>query len=268
MTMQIGIVGSNGIVIAGDKRCTHLPALRPNQFWATGTHGTNSSKIIVNYKRGIAVSAARDMELAMDIAREIAAHLPEDQYSDPVSWIQDQAAKILERVRREHNNPSERIEAHCLIMVNRPGPKLFRFQFAVVDGEWGPFCQEMTRLAIAGDNVNAAIYWPEAYYNCFPYGRKRLPVKSLVPLAAHTVVLAHRFTPVSVNGLEVVLCDETGLHKLSDQSIETLMQTSEEWDKQFGKTIFDYSQDFTFEPEPYQDATSASHVSDALSKTH
>jgi hypothetical protein len=249
MTMQVGLVGSNGIVIAGDERNTHIPLLRPNQFWAAGTHGTNSSKMIVNYKRGIAVSAARDLETAMHVANEIATHLPEDKFQDPASWIEECADKILGIVRREHSDPTERIEAQCLIMTQRPVPKLFQFWFGVVEGKWGPFCREMSRLAVAGDNVNAAIFWPEAYYNSSPYSKQRIPVKDLIPLAAHTVVQANRFNPLSISGLEVVFCDETGLHKLSRESIETLLKVAEEWDKQFGKTIFDHSQDFTFDPE-------------------
>lgn len=245
--MQVGIVGSNGVVIASDKRRTSSPALRPNQLWASGIHGTNSSKMVIDCKKGIAVSAARDLELALNIAGEIVAHLPDDQYQNPVLWIEDKAGKILERVRREHNDPNERIQAGCLVMVERPVHRLFQFQFAMVDGQWGPTCQEMDRLAIAGDNINAAIFWPEAYYNCFPYGRKRLPVKSLIPLAAYTVVLAHRFTPINVNGLEVVFCDETGMHQLSAQSIDDLQEAATEWDRQFGETIFDYSQNFSFE---------------------
>ena len=248
MTMQVGIVGSNGAVIASDKRRTSSPLLRPNQLWASGIHGTNSSKMVIDRKKGIAVSAARDLELALDIAREITAHLPDDQYQNPVLWIEDKARKILERVRREHNDPNERLEAGCIVMVQRPVHKLFQFQFGIVDGQWGPYCQEMDRLAVAGDNTNAALFWPEAYYNCFPHGIKRLPVKSLIPLAAYTVVLAHRFTPINVNGLEVVFCDETGLHKLSDQSITDLQDAAVEWDRHFGKAIFDYSQNFSFEP--------------------
>jgi len=250
MTMQVAMVGSNGVVIAGDTRWTHFPALRPNQLWATGTYGTNSPKITIDYERGIAVSAAREMETAMRLAQEIAAHLPVGQFENPVSWVEDAGSRVLNEVRSERNTPDEHIEAHCLIVVRRPVHRLFRFQFALVDGQWGSFCQEMTRLAIAGDNVNGAIFWPEAYYNSYPYATRRIPVKNLIPLAAHTVVLAHRLNPVTISGLEVVFCDETGFHRLSKESKESLELTVSRWDQQFGDTILNYSQEFSFEPHP------------------
>lgn len=203
--------------------------------------------MVINYQRGLAASAARDMEVACRIAREITAHLPDQNYENPVPWIEKAASEILRTVRNERNDPTEKVEAHCLVIVQRPVHRMFRFQFASVDGEWGPFCQEMTRIAIAGDNVNGAIFWPESYYATFPHATKRLPVKNLIPLAAHAIVVAHRLNPVVISGLEVVFCDETGLHRLSEESLGALQEAATNWDKQFGKTIMEHSQDFTFD---------------------
>ena len=249
MTFQLGMVGSNGILIASDTRATHFPAFRPNQLWSCGTHGTNSPKITINYGRGIAVSAAREMETAARIAKEIADHLPDGQFENPISWIEDAGNRILCDVRTERNNPDERIEAHCLIAIRRSTPKLFHFTLANIDGRWGGYCKKQERIAVAGDNVNGAIYWPEAYYNSFPYAARRIPVKTLIPLAAHTLVVAHRLNPVTISGLEVVFCDEIGFHRLSGESLQALRDAATIWDQQFRDTILGYVHEFTYEPE-------------------
>jgi hypothetical protein len=201
----------------------------------------------INYGRGIAVSAARDMETAVRIAQEIADHLPDGQFENPSSWIEDAGNRILAEVRNERSNPDERIEAHCLIVIRQSSPKLFHFMLANVDGQWGAYCQRQERLAVAGDNVNGAIYWPEAYYSSFPYTTKRIPIKNLIPLAAHTLVVAHRLNPTTVSGLEVVFCDETGFHRLSGESVQALQDAATIWDQQFRETIIGYAHEFTYE---------------------
>jgi hypothetical protein len=248
MTFQLGIIGSNGILIASDTRGTNFPAFRPNQLWSAGTHGTNSRKITINYERGIAVSAAREMETATRVAQEIAAHLPEGQFENPMSWIENAGNGILGDVRTERNNPDERIEAHCLVAIRRPTPKLFQFTFANIDGQWGGYCKKQERIAVAGDNVSGAIFWPEAYYNSYPYATRRIPVKSLIPLAAHTLVVAHRLNPTTISGLEVVFCDEAGFHRLSEESLQALQDAAAIWDQQFREIILAYANEFTYEP--------------------
>ena len=46
----------------------------------------------------------------------------------------------------------------------------------------------MQTTAIAGDNVNPAIFWAERYY-------QELPIEKLVPLAAHLIVAASKLNP-------------------------------------------------------------------------
>lgn len=248
MTFQVGLVGADGVLIAGDTRWTHFPALRSNQFWAPGTHGTNSPKITINHERGIAASAARDMEVAIRIAHDVTAHLPEEQFVNPVAWIEEAAGQILSAARIERGDPDERIEAHCLVAIQRPVPKLFQFRFAMVNGQWGAYCHEMSRVAVAGDNVNGAIFWPESYYNSYPYVTTRLPIKALISLAAHTVTVAHRLNPMTISGLEIVFCDETGIYRLSEDSLQALQSAASAWDREFRETILSYSQEFSLDP--------------------
>jgi hypothetical protein len=50
--------------------------------------------------------------------------------------------------------------------------------------------------------------------------------------------------------LEVVFCDEAGLHQLSKESLEKLAAAASGWDQQFRETILAYSHELSFEPLP------------------
>lgn len=245
MTLQIGMVGRNGVLIAGDTRLTHRPILRGNRFWAAGTHGTNTTKMVVDYVRGIAASAARDMDFAMPMAQKILADLPDDQFSNPIPWIEKLASETAGRVE------GRELDVHCLIVLQKPIPTLYQFQFGSVDGKWEPYCQKMEHLAVVGDNINAGIFWPEAYFNSSQYLRKdpSASVESLIPLAAHTIQVAHRLNPTLISGLEIVFCNEAGFHRLSRDTIGVLWTASEKWDREFGDAILNHSQELSFEDQ-------------------
>jgi hypothetical protein len=68
MTIQIGMVGTDGILIARDTKWTAEPLLI-GRNWAAGRHGFNSSKIKISPERHIAVSCARNMETASHMAK-------------------------------------------------------------------------------------------------------------------------------------------------------------------------------------------------------
>jgi hypothetical protein len=232
MTIQVGMVGTDGILIAGDTRWTNTPMLT-NRLYAGGRYGFNSSKIKISPERGIAISQARDMEIAGQIADQIIAELKDEDFRYPASAIAEIAAKMSFPVKEE---------AHCLVVLTRPMPQLFHFLFATVQGKWAPICQPMETIAIAGDNVNASIFWAERYY-------QRIPIEQLVPLAAHLVVCARKLNTGTISGLEIVLCTPSGIHRLSDESIHELEVKADEWDRNIGDLFLDYRQQFTYAPD-------------------
>jgi hypothetical protein len=71
MTMQIGMVGSDGIVVASDTRWTHEPNnLTSAQIGRAVRFGTNGIKIKVNMTQQVAVSFAADRPSAASMADE------------------------------------------------------------------------------------------------------------------------------------------------------------------------------------------------------
>jgi len=234
MTIQVGMVGTDGILIAGDTRWTASPML-VNRNWAAGRYGYNSSKIKLNHERGMAVSCAMDMGTAGHVASDIISGLREEDFEYPVGAIEEIATKVPTPIGKP------RKEAHCLIALTRPVLQLFLFQFATVNEEWGPLCQPLETIGIAGDNVNAAIFWAERYY-------QKLPVERLVPLAAHLVVCAHKLNTGTIGGLEIVLGTASGIHRLSDESIRELETKADEWDSSIGNLFLNHRQQFTYAP--------------------
>jgi hypothetical protein len=233
--MQIAMVGSGCIVIASDTLCSHPPTLRQGQLWVGGTRRTNSRKILISHEHGFVISCARNMELARQIAHELIARFSDREFIFSTKAVEDIAAKISVGLTKP--------DAQCLIALTRPKLRLFLFTFGIVDGEWGPFCQEQFSKAIAGDNVNSAIFWVEGYY------KESLPASQLIPLAAQMVATAGHLNPYLINGLEIAVCNGDGCHRLSDESILCLKKKASEWDIEIGNLFRNYPEQITYAPD-------------------
>lgn len=232
MTIQAGMVGTDGILIASDTLWT-LDPLRTNR--TTGARVRfNASKIVVNHSTGVAASFARNMTTSRELAQRIIVSLTSDKISQPIEHIEKIGDQVLSVV-------GKRTDAHCLIACLYPKPRLFLFNYAEVNGQWGPYCLEMESSAIAGDNINNAIFWAERYY-------RKAPVTELAALAAHLVVSAHHLASGTIGGLEIVLCTADGIRRLSPESIEMLRAQANKWDAEIGEMISSYRQQFTYAP--------------------
>jgi hypothetical protein len=234
MTFQVGMVGTDGFLLASDTQWTHSPLLY-NNSWAGGRHRFNSPKIRINHERGIAVSLARSMETAGHIANEIISSLKDEDFDYPIIPIEQIGATALRSAAQNRD------DAECLVGFIRPTPQMFLFQFGTINGQWGPFCQKMSSIAIAGDNLNSAIYWPERYY-------EKRPIEKLVPLAAHTIGAAQKRNTATISGLEIVLCTASGIRRLSDESIHELELKAVEWDESIGELFLGHREELTYAP--------------------
>jgi len=233
MTIQVGMIGTDGLLIAGDTRWTNTPALT-NRNWAGGRFGHNASKITIVQEQGAAISCARSMDTARHISNKIIAALPHTETAERPLLIERMGKEVLDA-------SSEKLDAQCLIAFAHPVPQLFLFQYATINEKWSAFCQKMETIAIAGDNVNAAIFWAERYY------RPR-SVELLIPLATHLVVSAERLNTGTISGLEIVTCTDKGIRRLSDESINRLRAQSEEWDRSMGELFLNHREQFSYSP--------------------
>ena len=213
MTMQIGMVGTDGILLAGDTRWTHTPP----QYGSGGRHGSNASKIIISEELCMAISCARAMELSCKIANRMIGRFEDKDLVSPTSPIREIAENAMDEVR------GNRTDAQCLIAFMRPVLSLY---FLHVGG--GAIeCHQITTKEFAGDDSNPSVFWSERYY-------KARPLKELIPLAAHMIVSARHFNTAAIDGLEIVLCDSSGIRRLPEESIRKLEASSEKWDMEIG----------------------------------
>jgi len=217
MTMQVGMVGTDGIVLAGDTRHSISP------IFAQGgaRHGYGSSKIRISETGRIAVTCAMDM---------IGAH----RFADAVfaaTWSNndwENREYRLRQIGREITN-SLSPDFECLVVFADPTPALYRLQFSsrmagAVSGD------RILTFVHAGDSVNSAIFWSMRYY-------RRLPVNRLVGLAAHLVTIAGELNTAMVRGLEIVFCSESGFLRLTDEENRVWESKAREWDREIGGLI-------------------------------
>jgi hypothetical protein len=168
MTMQVGMVGSDGIVLGSDTKWMVTESVR---------HTFNSPKIKVDYARGVAIACARNMETSTLIADRILAKLEDKDLEYPHIPMESIARKAVKRGARN--------DVQLLIALSGQAPRLFQLTPGSVGGVKGFVCRTMNSTAVTGDDVNAAVFWLERYY-------ERRPIRSLVPLAAHVVVSASK----------------------------------------------------------------------------
>ncbi len=225
MTMQVAMVGTDGIVLAGDTKWS----------WSNEPiHWTQkSSKIKIDPEHRIAVSCARNMEVAQPIADAIIG-LPEDAWKQPRAFIGLTAQPIVDKAL-------SRKDAQCLIIRAGMLRHFYRLQVATINGVPDQvICHEIDDRAVAGNNNNAAIYWMERYH-------EKRPVGQLISLAAQLVVSSAKLNSAMIGGLEIVVCLESGIHRLSDESIDELETDAKRFDESIGKSLRRNKQ-FTYAP--------------------
>jgi hypothetical protein len=236
MTMQVGIVGSDGVLIASDTELTDNNSF-PRKSW-------NETKFKINRDCGVAIAMAGGMVTAGHLADEIIALALKDE-----NWLysglyvrSDLAKRVLVL------SGAAQKECQCIVASLRPIPKLRIFRMVTMSDGFGLVGGEDQQSKIyAGDEKNSAVFWAERYY---PKRHPKLPIKTLVPLAAHLIVASSRVPNGGISGLEIILCHkDDGMHRLSVDSINELESKSSERDNSIGKSLLDGSQQFSYAPD-------------------
>lgn len=217
MTMQVAMIGSNGIVLASDTRCTVSPILSDGG----ARHHYGASKIKIDSTEQMAIACAGDMPTAKEIADRIMAELMtvEPFHRERRIW------EIGRAIANGH-------DAECLIAY--PDARLYCFQSA--NGGRNVSCVEIIDSVHAGDRINAATFWTTRY--C-----RRLPIKRLLRLAALVIVEAHNLASGGIKGLEMVYWNGAKFQRLSKAENRDWESKANQWDKQIGQYILGYRKD-------------------------
>ena len=205
MTMQVGMVGIDGIVLASDK----VWILARTRVTQTVT------KLKYDSERGIGVRCA-EADLSLNIASRIVECLPDGNHESPCLLLEQYAKEIMSGFDtptfRRFGRP---LQSQCLVALNKP-----LGLFSLKAGLEGVKCQKIDDKTRVGDMENSALFFLESYYSS-------RPVKQLAFLAAHIVLEAARRNPAGVGGLEVLICEDGGVRMLDAERIAEIKQRSD-----------------------------------------
>ena len=217
MTMQVGMIGSNGILLASDTRHTINPLIGGSG----ARHHYGASKIKIDPTGQMAIACAGDMPTAKRIADRIMAEL---MTVDPFQREQ--------RIWEIGSAVANGLDTECLIAY--PDSRMYLFQCA--NSGRDVQCIEINDSIHAGDRINAATFWTTRY--C-----KRLPIKRLLRLAALVILEAHKLANGTIKGLEIVHWDGAKYHRLPRGENREWESKARQWDKQIGRFVLGYGKD-------------------------
>lgn len=218
MTMQIGMVGSDGIVLASDTQWTSTvqPMENGEPKGYPVRYITHSSKIKTNDR--MAVSYGQDKKTAHSTAEAILTSFPCDNPNEAIKQIADGIPA------------EERRDVQGLIAI--PPDHLYRFQIAMQNAQWTPSCEPAFQYDMAGDVANLSAFWIRRYH------QEWLTVEQLIPLAAHMITAAHIIHNGTIGGLEIAICKMGEIIRLPRERTRALAKEAWERDKAITEMIF------------------------------
>jgi hypothetical protein len=233
MTMQVGIVGSHGIVLAGDTLAWDYPnpdSIASRQELSTRMSQT-VSKIKVSDDRKIAVSCAGYLREAYPLADGIIAALSPGFWQYPETRVCEIAKSYAASL------PCWR-DTQSFILLPDPMPALYLLDClanARTNELLSPLCRRVPLYAFAGDVLNGAIYWAMRY--CRALSPEMRTLGRLTRLATQIIADAGALDTGNIGGLEVMQCDSTGIHQLTERENETLLQEAQQRSNQIQQLI-------------------------------
>ncbi len=217
MTMQVGMLASNGIVLASDRKVTRNLTL--DQTRDAANLGSDQTKIEYRSEKRVAISCADDLDAARGLANRIMDGL--------INNCSDEG-KVIEAIKQTARETffEDRHRVQCLIAVECPEWSLFKYTYLPTDSNnpscpWNETCEKSLSYEFAGNVTNPAIFWAGKYHD------DRLTVEQLTPIAAQLVISARNFDSYAIDGLDIVQCTDNGVSLLSNNVIRDLKNKSD-----------------------------------------
>jgi hypothetical protein len=223
VTMQVGMIAKGGeIVLASDTQRTSYPTGRP-EFATVGIHSHGSAKFrLDSTRKKIGIACACDMQKASEIADTIISELP------TLSGFQSrEREKRMWEIGKEIAGD---FHTQNIIVFADPKPEMYRLE--MFKPQDIGLCEQMINKVAAGNTVNAAVFFQEAYYDY-------QPISQLIRLAAYQVVAAGRIERPAIGGLEMLVCDGSGIDLWDKYRNQKLEQDAKGWTEQIGRLIME-----------------------------
>jgi hypothetical protein len=226
MTILVGMIGSDGIVLAADQRQSRV-ARDENEF----DDYADIRKITILDKHKVASARVGD-QVSMIVSDRISAEL--DSGSFDFLAMRLHLMEIAELVvKAEEAKPGfDPYQDRTLLIVfygnQRPEfPQLWRLRISPPS----PAAEPITGITISGAIGNRARFFDH-------YFKDNASIQTLKFLAAHIVLMAHKFDQSLIRGLDVGLFDSNGLRLISEAEKDELRQNSQALDRSIERQIF------------------------------
>jgi 20S proteasome alpha/beta subunit len=224
MTVQIGMIGTDGVVLASDTRHTRSPLFECD----AKRYGFASSKIGISDDGRIAATRAMNMRYAAHAACSIISGVQNDVHS------RDVYADYADKIDGLGAAACLDFDVECIVAFADPEPSMYRFRSS--KSETDIRCRKILDKVPAGDVSNSAVFWSERYYS-------RIPVSKLIRLAAHLIISAGELNNGSIEGLEIVYCDSSThvFRRYTEAQNRDLMTEVKKRGKRIGNLILGHS---------------------------
>jgi hypothetical protein len=242
MTILVGLVGSDGIVLAADSRM-----VRPALHVGEADDISSIWKITHLAQHSVAYAAAGDY-VAWRAGRVLSQTLDENRFdfAHIGTSLEDIGSKAFkhERTAIKETYADEQDRFALLKQIDESVPRglLVVFHGSQVQARqlWGLNLQPTTSFA---HRLNKAIYGAIGNLARFfgDYYDVETPIAKLQFLAAHTVLTAHRLDSVMIEGLQIALFDGDGYRLLGPGEISGLRQRSEALDASIRNQLYGQS---------------------------
>jgi hypothetical protein len=208
------MLGTDGIVLAGDMRVSRNPLTGVNAPW----QNYQGPKIQISDNGRIAVSCAHDMQTGKDVARAIFANMTHGDHPSCEQEIKDIGSSAAQGRNVE-----------CIVVFADPLPSLYVFQY--LNGGNDIECQRSISCLPAGDTRNPAVFWGMKYY-------EMRSLDQLKHLAACMVVAAGDLNNGVIGGLEVAFCTTSdGCKYLPEDEARELESSAKDKIRRIGEFI-------------------------------
>lgn len=212
MTFQVGLIGTDGYVLASDTKLLQIGGEAERQFRSSST----TTKLAFNKEKGTAWCLAGDRVVIL--AEHKFSELLKNTNGD-FSEIPDLLKKAGKNAWRESFNGASSTRDRIgyqrrMTVVKSDGTKHLGWTLDIFET---PDCQVFKDKTISGDAANLASFLTECFYPS--PGRS---VEQLKTLAAMTVLFGGRLNPTGVGGLEMVICKNGETAQVDEEEIANL----------------------------------------------
>ena len=226
MTLQVGLVGHDGFVIASDTKAVtggDSTAGGPSTMRRTGA----TRKILVSDSGNLVCAFSGNQTIPL-VARQLLGLLNDHLGADVEKCLLEKTEQILDAIG------AGRLGLSGVLILAVPGiPKLWEITFAYQMGQ--TFLNTVSNRATGGDRGNPAVFFLERYQD----GTTNRSVKELTVLAAHTVLEGHVLNPTTVDGLDVLVSENGGKPRfLGEDELQSLRDRSEALHATFKTALF------------------------------